>query len=274
MKKYFQLFITSDFWTSSKSYNLSLPRLLTIIIIFIVFIVGLIVLIIYAMGIVINTNELSFLKKENKRLQEKLAQVQDLEKRINEIEKDREKLYLMLGVKKDTGKIDLTHFVFSYKPIIPEVETLITDSTMDTTTKSLELTDQVKYIPQVPPTVNFIITRTFSKTHHGVDFAAHEGAPVFATAEGVIKDVGWDSIFGNYIRIKHGTYYETFYGHLKEVDVKKGDKVKKNDIIGRVGNSGVSSGPHLHFEIWHKGEPVDPKDIFMLKKEFKGGAYE
>ncbi|MBQ8177229.1 MAG: M23 family metallopeptidase [Oscillospiraceae bacterium] len=102
-----------------------------------------------------------------------------------------------------------------------------------------------------------------SNFHKGIDFRADEGTPVYAAAPGtVIVPVDADTGNGKNVTINHYTDVNTFYAHLSEVVVNEGDEVKQGDIIGYVGSTGESTGPHLHFELCIDGEYVDPIDYF------------
>jgi hypothetical protein len=98
--------------------------------------------------------------------------------------------------------------------------------------------------------------------HYGVDLAASQGQNVFATANGVITEAAFDkeSKKGNYVVIKHNEEFSTFYSHLKSFTVKVGDEVRKGQVIGYVGNTGVSTGPHLHYEVIKDGQRVNPNE--------------
>lgn len=99
----------------------------------------------------------------------------------------------------------------------------------------------------------------WSSFHKGIDIAGNIGDNVFAAMDGEITYAEYnDGGYGNLIIIKHEDNMSTHYGHLSEYKVKVGDKVKKGDIIGEVGNTGFSTGPHLHFELRVNNEPVDP----------------
>ena len=101
--------------------------------------------------------------------------------------------------------------------------------------------------------------------HYGIDLVAKEGTPIRATAAGVIEFAISDTTrYGNNTKIKHNSEYETFYAHLKEFKVIKGDKIKQGQIIGTVGITGSSVTPHLHYEIIKNGKRVDPLDYFEL----------
>ena len=97
------------------------------------------------------------------------------------------------------------------------------------------------------------------RPHNGTDWAVPVGTPVMATAEGVVvKAVKNHPTAGNYIEIRNGRRYVTRFLHLDSLDVKEGDKVKRGDVIARSGNTGLSTGPHLHFELYVDGRAVDP----------------
>ena len=96
--------------------------------------------------------------------------------------------------------------------------------------------------------------------HHGVDFAAAAGTPVVAAADGRVTKSGWDGPLGRAIRIRHGSEYETVYGHLSRVarGIAPGTVVRQNQLIGYVGSTGRATGPHLHYTMSVRGKPIDP----------------
>lgn len=97
-----------------------------------------------------------------------------------------------------------------------------------------------------------------TRPHNGLDIAAPVGTGVFSPADGVVNSVGWERQYGRYIRISHGYGFSTMYCHLQESLVKPRAKVKKGQIIGKVGLSGKTNGPHLHYEVSFHGHPVNP----------------
>lgn len=99
--------------------------------------------------------------------------------------------------------------------------------------------------------------------HEGLDISIDEGTPVKATANGVVIFVGENSGFGNTVKIFHGNGIVTLYGHLRDYTVRTGDRVKRGDIIGHVGNTGRSTGPHLHYEVRVDGIPVNPQNYIL-----------
>ncbi len=96
------------------------------------------------------------------------------------------------------------------------------------------------------------------RAHKGVDLAAPTGTPIFATADGIVGKAQWFSSYGLYIRIDHGADLETRYAHMSKLAVAAGERVKKGDIIGYVGSTGRSTGPHLHYEVRIDGVAVNP----------------
>jgi len=96
------------------------------------------------------------------------------------------------------------------------------------------------------------------KSHTGIDYAALPGAPVYATGDGVVIATGWDNGYGIRVLIDHGFGYSTIYAHLQRFVVRVGDKIKRGKLIGFVGNTGVSTGPHLHYEVRKNNDPVNP----------------
>ena len=127
-------------------------------------------------------------------------------------------------------------------------------------------------IPAIQPVSNKDLTRVASgfgyridpvykvrKFHAGLDFTAPQGTPIYATADGKVKMAGFDnSGFGNHVIIEHGYGYETLYGHMVKVKSRGGQNVKRGDVIGYVGSTGKSTGPHCHYEVHRNGVPVDP----------------
>ena len=102
-----------------------------------------------------------------------------------------------------------------------------------------------------------------SKFHEGMDFSSPIGTPVYATGNGTVTNASWKSQYGNLIEISHGYNYTTRYAHLSEILVKPGQAVKRGDLIGKVGNTGKSTGPHLHYEVRFRGQPQNPVNYYF-----------
>lgn len=128
----------------------------------------------------------------------------------------------------------------------------------DLTEKINSRASKLSYIPSICPikkggrvTDRFGVRRSFRgwKAHTGLDIAARWGTPVYATADGVVESVTWRGGYGKTVIIDHGGGVKTLYGHLSAYNVRRGDKVNRNDKIAEVGSTGLSTGPHLHYEV-------------------------
>ncbi|MEX2582280.1 MAG: M23 family metallopeptidase [Gemmatimonadota bacterium] len=97
--------------------------------------------------------------------------------------------------------------------------------------------------------------------HPGIDIAIAEGSYVRSAGTGLVTEAGEDDVYGKYVRIQHPEGYETVYGHASELYVVANDEVEQNQVIALSGNTGTSTAPHLHFEIWKDGEPIDPRQV-------------
>jgi murein DD-endopeptidase MepM/ murein hydrolase activator NlpD len=98
----------------------------------------------------------------------------------------------------------------------------------------------------------------WGRMHEGVDMAGPIGTPIYASADGVVKRAGWVSGYGRLVEIQHDFGVTTRYGHLSAINVKTGQRVSRGERIGDMGNSGRSTGPHLHYEVRVSGKPINP----------------
>ena len=141
-----------------------------------------------------------------------------------------------------------------------------------------------KHIPAIKPADGTFEYNSFGmrlhpilkvyKPHYGIDIVVDRGTPVYAPGDGKVEFVGRRGGYGLVVEIDHGFGYETVFAHLSKTLVKKGQIVSRGDLIAKSGNSGLSSGPHLHYEVHHNGERLNPVDFFFddvnffeLKKE-------
>jgi len=145
--------------------------------------------------------------------------------------------------------------------------------------KSEAKADMLAKLPGIQPIDNADLTRTASgfgnrihpiykieKFHSGMDFTAPVGTPVFATGDGTVETAESSKRgSGNRIVIDHGFGYKTTYSYLDELKVRNGSRVKRGDVIGTVGNSGLSVAPHLHYEVVLNGKPVNPVNYYFLE---------
>ena len=131
-------------------------------------------------------------------------------------------------------------------------------------------------IPAIQPVSNKELTRIASgfgmrihpiygiaKMHNGLDFTAPQGTPIYATGDGTVTTAGMATGTGNHVIINHGYGYETVYMHMVRVKARDGQRVKRGEVIGWVGSTGASTGPHCHYEVHINGNPVDPVYFFF-----------
>ncbi len=132
-------------------------------------------------------------------------------------------------------------------------------------------------IPSIQPVLNKDLTRMASgfgwridpvyrtrRFHEGMDFTAPTGTDIFATGNGTVISSGWQQGYGNCVEINHGFGYLTRYGHMNAIKARVGQKVKRGDVIGLVGSTGKSTGPHLHYEVHFKGEVMNPQNYYFM----------
>jgi murein DD-endopeptidase MepM/ murein hydrolase activator NlpD len=114
----------------------------------------------------------------------------------------------------------------------------------------------------------------YTRMHKGVDFAAPAGTPVIAAGDGTVVFAGRNRGYGNYVRLRHDDEHGTAYAHLSRIapGIKPGRKVRQGELIGRVGSTGLSTGPHLHYEVLRGDEPIDPMTVkASFGSELRGG---
>ncbi len=142
---------------------------------------------------------------------------------------------------------------------------------------ALQRKDRLAHVPSIQPVADKDLRQMASgygrrvdpvygtvRFHEGMDFSAPIGTPVYATGDGVVKSAGRSmSGYGNLIELDHGFNYTTRFAHLSEILVTPGQQVKRGDLIGKVGNTGKSTGPHLHYEVRLKGVPQNPVNYYF-----------
>jgi len=226
-------------------------------------------------------NELKQLSTQNARLRTQVAQlkrekeetVKQLAKRIEEINSIMKRVGLKTenpgegGTAVPVEKV-LTDPEIDLKELIPGVDSLI---------KSFKTTP-VGYPTSGRITSDYGLRRNpitgALEFHLGVDIANRWGTPVRATAEGRVVKAGWCGLLGRCVEIEHGNGFKTFYGHLAKVIVHRGQKVERGMIIGIMGSTGRSTGPHLHYAIKYRGRIINPEpflEVSLDKEKRQGG---
>jgi murein DD-endopeptidase MepM/ murein hydrolase activator NlpD len=144
------------------------------------------------------------------------------------------------------------------------------DTTAVRRTTGARLQDQAAGVvtprPSAWPVAGYV-TREFSATagnpanHQGIDIAQPAQTPILAPGDGTVARVGTDPFLGNFLELQHGLGYLTVYGHCSRVVVRAGVAVRRGQVIGYTGQTGEAAAPHLHFEIWRDGQPIDPREV-------------
>jgi len=243
----------------------------------------------------------NYLKEENKYLRNKVSElqrkIQEVDKLMaNIIEMDKNVYSIVLG--KSDSTIDKVGFGGDAPH--RDIMDISSDNAISKLEESVKLTskkvfflyermrelnklakekaEMFKHIPAIIPlkinSVNQIVSGFgirkdpiygVDKEHTGIDIVAAPGTPVYATGDGTVSFAGTNNTgYGLHVIIDHGYGYETLYGHLSSIKVKEGDKVKRGDLIGYVGSTGKSVGPHLHYEVIKNGVKVNPINFFFF----------
>lgn len=246
-------------------------------------------------------SEISQLKQENLLLHSQLQQFQKkltaLRSRLSELEKIDDQLRTMLnlpiitedvrkvgvgGMEEDvntniaSGNLRANRYVLENASLLEKLEREIKlerQSYEKLLTVVERREDSLRYLPVLRPVPNSRITDGFGnrlhpilkkiRFHKGVDLAAPAGTPIIAPADGYVTYAGRNGGFGNFVQINHKYGFETYYGHLRKIYVRPGQFVKRGDKIGEVGSTGLSTNPHLHYEVHYKGKAVNPISYFL-----------
>lgn len=166
-------------------------------------------------------------------------------------------------------------------PLVPIDRATLFDTKVKELDEALDQLDhlrkEARRLPLANPAPGRAVTSPFgvrtdpllgtAALHSGMDFRIPLGSPARATASGVVTKAGWNGGYGRMVEIDHGQGYITRYAHLSRVDVAMGQSVKAGDIVGQTGSSGRSTGPHLHYEVRHNGDAIDPLRFLRIGKK-------
>ncbi|UVC13686.1 M23 family metallopeptidase [Mesorhizobium onobrychidis] len=180
-----------------------------------------------------------------------------------------------LPVDSDFGKSD------AGGPLIPLDSSMTFDSKVKELDEALDALDRLKTearrLPLANPAPGRSVTSPFgvrtdpllgtAALHSGMDFRAPTGMPAKVTAPGIVVKAGWNGGYGRMVEVDHGNGFATRYGHLSKINVTVGERLNAGDVIGKTGSSGRSTGPHLHYEIRHNGEAIDPLRFLRVGKK-------
>lgn len=189
------------------------------------------------------------LESEVGRLQGELAQVQELAGALRRLESQYSRVRDILGANRPADPASI------WLPAIDgrAVDDAVVDSSTALVPTSWPLTQRgfvtQEHLGRIPG------------QHPGIDIAVAEGNYVRASGGGVVTEAGEDEIYGRFVRIRHADGYESVYGHASELFVETDDEVERHQVIALSGNTGSSTAPHLHFEVWKDGAPIDPQTV-------------
>lgn len=197
------------------------------------------------------------MKKRQAEMETQFGKMIELNAEISRLRAVENKLNTILGISRQPDTLKLEQ-VTSQVPAAGETAAAGQPSAV------LPAAARQTTVPAIMPCRGWI-SAGMTAGHTGVDIAARQGDPVWAAADGAVSYSGWDNYYGNKIEIKHSDKLSTMYGHNAKMLVKVGDKVKQGQVIGLVGTTGQSSGPHLHYEVRISGQPVDPANYLVNK---------
>jgi murein DD-endopeptidase MepM/ murein hydrolase activator NlpD len=282
-QKILQILVIPDDKAEPKTFSLPIRRLKLIKIL--AFIIGLHVLtgfFFYYQSYRLNQRN-NYLKDLNQQLQSNNEKVYELLSAFEELESDQTRIRAALGLGTITAA-DLSETVKENVPnIMHEVIPAYKTEERDELAQSIDLQsklgflkrsdsgihDYVKSIPTFLP-VEGVLTNDYEDIqgmnqtlHRGIDIAASRGSMVRAAADGVVIFAGWTQDLGELLVLYHGNGYRSYYGHNQRLLVERNSLVKKGEPIALLGNTGQSTAPHLHFEVWKDGVPLDPKNYLL-----------
>lgn len=240
---------------------------------------------------------LAQLEKENEYLQKRLSEmkplISDLKEEMNQLMEKEKSIRLVFGLPEvddairevgvggpnpfaygDGSNMDMSGSVADVDKLLRQTK-FERENLTHIHDQLLGKKDLLEHTPSIAPSTGYL-SRGFGvkidpftglrQPHWGIDLAADIGTPVYATANGKVFFTGWHYGMGKLVIIDHGYSYRTHYGHLNKINVKKGQLIKRGDVIGGVGNTGYSTGPHLHYEVHFQDKPVNPKDYILSEK--------
>lgn len=240
--------VIPDDESTSKSYHLSKFHIHLIIGFTTILLLGIVGVLYYYIP---KISEYSALKKQHELFVEERMKVLELTRDLERLGQMDAMVRQSLGAQMDIDE----------RPLVSDTLT----GTLDKQEFNISFIDN---IPSVMPIQGYVSQSAskdgifIKKKHQGIDIVAKEGDPIKAAASGLVVFSGWTYEYGNLVIIYHGDDYFTHYGHNMKNFKQQMDRVDRGEVIGLVGNTGVSSGPHLHFEVWKRFTALDPLIFF------------
>jgi hypothetical protein len=248
------------------------------------------------------------LKQDIAVLQVSLSQLPHLEKKIKNLRRNERMMRGFLGIQAGDEKVnieerlgmgstdaeedgDMQSFdpmaelvsLVDKRPLHEQVYTLREDL-VELNSMLVQMTETLKLRPTIMPVQDDQIWMTsgfgrrkspftgLRNFHSGIDISGRKGAPIIATADGVIKTAGFDRLLGNYVRITHDDRFVTLYAHMLKATVEKGEKVQRGQTIGLMGSTGRSTGYHVHYEVKDNDQKKNPYHFILNREAFKSGT--
>ncbi len=248
-RKELSFFIASNYSTNSLRFSLPLwvVRLLAGVACFLALLV--VASLVMALVGAYRLSRLAYLERRNRTLEAEFTKVLALRRQLEQVEQQSRKMAAMLGIEKTPSPVNWDSLPLDSQALPEWVRGKTWGS---------------QPVPKLVPVDDYAVSQRANEPHLGVDLAAAEGAPVRATADGVVEQRGNDKQYGKFLLLKHGDGYESYYGHLKDWNVARGDSVQLGQTIGWIGTTGKSTAPHLHFEIRKDGQRIDPASVLKL----------
>jgi murein DD-endopeptidase MepM/ murein hydrolase activator NlpD len=197
-------------------------------------------------------------------MKRKIEQLENKQRQIEYISQEIRKFYLLSYKLNQSLELNITPEE-AYKDELNEL-LKNEDETQSEVTMEEEAKRLLEFIPNIMPCKGGWISRGYSEDHKAIDISLKEGTSLFSTMEGVVIFSGDDQYLGKTIEINNDEGFNILYGHNSKNLVKKGDNVKKGDIIALSGNTGRSDAPHLHYAIQMHGEWVNPMDYLPIRR--------
>ncbi len=249
MKKGYSIVVTATDSGHSKYFFLPRKWVKPILVAVLILVIAIVIAFLNYSRVYYQALQSVMIRRRNAEIEREFAKLKEIERNLDIAEMNNRKLRIMLGIEKSP----------------PSVEPSIDEISSDYSEKINMMARKEKNIPSLLPTRGEL-SREFGPTHQGIDIAAPRFSPIVAAASGVVRETGWDSIYGNYIIIDHDVNYSTFYGHLHSTSVKTNDKIASGELIGTVGSTGKSTSPHLHYEVRFQNKPVEPLSYLPFAK--------
>ena len=248
-RKELSFFIASNYSTDSLRFSVPLwmARLLGAVACLLALLV--VASLVMVMAGTYRLSKLSYLERRNRQLEGEFAKVIVLRKQLAQVEEQSRKMATMLGVDKSPAPVNWDSVPLDSQALPEWLKGKVWGTQM---------------VPRMVPVEGYAVSQQASDQHPAIDLAAPAGAPVRATADAIVEQRGDDRQYGRFLLLQHGQGYESYYGHLQDWNVDKGDTVQAGTTIGWVGTTGKSTAPHLHFEIRKDGQRIDPATVLKF----------